>query len=145
MGTVEAQSADVGQGSEFVVLLHVLDRPDPEPGPAVSEPRSTTPRRILLVDDNRDAAQSLAELLEGDGHETDIASDGLEALQAAAERIRPDLVLLDIGLPKLNGYEVCRRIREHTWGKNMTLVALTGGGRRKIDADPERLDLTIIW
>ena len=85
-------------------------------------------RRILLVDDNRDAAETLAMLLELTGHETHIAYDGLEAVETAA-KVKPDLVLLDIGLPKMNGYEVARRIRERPWGKNLVLVALTGWGQ----------------
>ncbi len=69
-------------------------------------------------------------LLKLDGHETQTAHDGLEAIEAA-ERLRPDVVLLDIGLPKLNGYEVCRRIRQQPWGKDLVLVALTGWGQEE--------------
>ena len=126
-GTVEAHSAGVGQGSEFVVRLPTTrERPEPPmPEPTVSERRSTPARRFLVVDDNQDAATSLAMLLEQNGNETHIAYDGLEAVEAAA-KFRPDMVLLDIGLPKLNGYEAARRIREQPWGKSMVLVALTG-------------------
>jgi CheY-like chemotaxis protein len=81
--------------------------------------------RILIVDDNQDAAASLALLLNIAGNETHTAHDGLQAIEAAA-RFRPDMIILDIGLPKLNGYEACRRIREQPWGKNIVLVALTG-------------------
>ena len=87
-------------------------------------------RRILVVDDNRDSAESLAMLLKLTGNETHIAHDGLEAVEAAA-RFRPDVILLDIGLPKMNGYEAARRIREQPWGKNMVLVALTGWGQEE--------------
>lgn len=87
-----------------------------------SQPRHA---RILIVDDNQDAAASLALLLNIAGNETHTAHDGLQAIEAAA-RFRPDMILLDIGLPKLNGYEACRRIREQPWGKNILLVALTG-------------------
>jgi len=80
------------------------------------------------VDDNRDAATSLSELLELGGHETHIAHDGLVAVQAT-QSFRPDVVLLDIGLPKLNGFEVARMIRQQPWGKDMMLVALTGWGQ----------------
>ena len=76
-------------------------------------------------------------LLQVGGHETHKAHDGLEAIEAA-ERLRPDAVLLDIGLPGLNGYEVCRRIREQPWGKDLLLVALTGWGRRKTAIEPGR-------
>ena len=85
-------------------------------------------RRILVVDDNRDAAESLAILLKLSGNETHTAHDGLEAVETAAQ-VRPDLILLDIGLPKMNGYEAARRIREQPWGKSMVLVALTGWGQ----------------
>lgn len=84
-------------------------------------------RRILVVDDNVDSAASMAMLLKVRGNETAMARDGLEAVEAA-ERFRPDVVLLDLGLPKLNGYDACRRIREQPWGKDMVLVALTGRG-----------------
>src|SRR5262249_47579200 len=78
--------------------------------------------------DNRDSASSLAMLLSITGNETQTAHDGLEAVEAA-EKFRPDVVLLDIGLPKLNGLAACRRIREQTWGKNVVMVALTGWGQ----------------
>lgn len=81
--------------------------------------------RILVVDDNRDAAASLALLLNVAGNETQTAHDGQQAIEAAA-RFRPHMILLDIGLPKMNGYEACRRIREQPWGKDILLVALTG-------------------
>ena len=117
-GTVEARSAGVGQGSEFVVRLPIsAAAPEPPPPqPTVGEPTAQTARRILVVDDNRDAATSLAMLLELTGNETHIAHDGLEAVAAAAA-FRPDVVLLDIGLPKLNGYEAARKIREQPWGR----------------------------
>jgi CheY-like chemotaxis protein len=82
----------------------------------------------LIVDDNPDSAASLGMLLKITGHKTQIAYDGLEAV-AAAEQFAPEIVLLDIGLPKLNGYEACRRIRQEPWGREMTLVALTGWGQ----------------
>jgi CheY-like chemotaxis protein len=85
------------------------------------------PVRILIVDDNEDAATSLALLLNIAGNETLTANDGLQAIESAA-KFRPDVILLDIGLPKLDGYDACRRIRQQPWGKNMVLVALTGLG-----------------
>jgi len=129
-GTVEVHSAGVGQGSEFVVRLPIVVEPPkpPAPKPTVSEPPPTTARRILVVDDNRDSAMSLAMVLKLTGHETHTAYDGLEAVEAAAT-FRPDVVLLDIGLPKLNGYDACRKIREQPWGKGMVLIALTGWGQ----------------
>lgn len=98
------------------------------PEPMISGPATTPTRRILVVDDNRDAAMSLAMLLKITGNETHTAHDGFEAVEAAAT-FRPEIVLLDIGLPKLNGYEACRCIREQPWGKNIAMVALTGWGQ----------------
>jgi CheY-like chemotaxis protein len=98
--------------------------------PASTEPAATARRRILIVDDSDDGAESLAMLLEFAGHETHKAYDGLEAIEAA-RRLRPDAVLLDIGLPRLNGYEACRRMRQEPWGKELVLVALTGWGQEE--------------
>lgn len=84
--------------------------------------------RILVVDDNPDSALSMAMMLSMMGHETRTAHDG-EAAVASAEEFRPQVVLLDIGLPKLNGYEVAQRIRKEEWGASMFLVAITGWGQ----------------
>jgi CheY-like chemotaxis protein len=84
--------------------------------------------KILVVDDNVDSADSLALLLSIGGHETHVAHDGPGAMDAAA-RLLPDVVLLDIGLPKMDGLEVCRRIRQEPWGRRMGIVALTGLGQ----------------
>jgi CheY-like chemotaxis protein len=128
-GTVEVHSAGTGQGSEFVLRLPIMiEMAKPPPETPVNEPTPTTPRRILVVDDNRDSAVSLAMLLKLSGNETHTAYDGHEAVEAAAT-FNPDLVLMDIGLPKLNGYEACRRIREQPFGKSVVLVALTGWGQ----------------
>jgi PAS domain S-box-containing protein len=128
-GSVEARSEGEGKGSEFTVRLPILIETATK---AVSRPDSdrtlATVLRILVVDDNRDSAKSLAMLLKISGHDMHTAHDGLDALEAA-ERLRPDVVLLDIGLPKLNGHDVCRRIREQPWGKEMVLIALTGWGQ----------------
>ncbi len=132
-GTVEVHSAGVGEGSEFVVRLPIpLEGPDRPAEPTVgASPGESPPAparrvlRILVVDDNRDAATSLTMLLEQGGNEMHTAYDGLEAVEAAAT-FRPDVVLLDLGLPKMDGYEAARRIREQPWGKTMVLVALTG-------------------
>jgi PAS domain S-box-containing protein len=130
-GTVDVRSDGLGHGSEFIVRLPVLvETAKPVSKPTVGKPTPTARRRVLIVDDNQDGAESLAMLLEIAGHETNTANDGLEAIEAA-ERFRPDAVLLDIGLPKLNGYEVCRRIREQPWGRNMLLVAVTGWGQEE--------------
>ncbi len=141
-GTVSAFSEGVGQGSEFVVQLPVAAAPfeqGPMQEPAIgesiidesiqaSEPTETGSRRILIVDDNEDSALSLAMLFEITGDETQTAHDGLAAVAAAAA-FRPDVALLDIGLPGLNGYEVAIAIREQPWGQTMILVALTGWGQ----------------
>jgi CheY-like chemotaxis protein len=87
-------------------------------------------RRILVVDDNRDSAISLGMMLSLMGNEIRTAHDGLEAVEKAAA-FRPDVMLLDIGLPKLNGYDVCRHVREQPWGKGMFIVALTGWGQEE--------------
>ena len=127
-GSVEAKSAGVGQGSEFVVRLPLLPGvTEPEP-PAPDEQPASRVRRILIVDDNSDAAVSLALLLKISGNETYTAHDGLEALDAF-DRYQPEVMLLDIGLPKLNGHEVCRRIRERPGGADVVIVALTGWGQ----------------
>jgi PAS domain S-box-containing protein len=128
-GSVSVQSDGVGHGSEFVVRLPLTDQAPVDSAPR-DEPRPQTRRRILIVDDNVDSAKSLAMLLELNGQETHTAHDGPGGL-AAAERLMPDLVLLDIGLPGLNGYEVCRRIRDAAWGKNLPVVALTGWGQEE--------------
>ena len=86
-----------------------------------------SPRRILIVDDNRDAATSLALLLELSGHDVHTAYDGLQALEAAA-RLLPDVVFLDIGLPGLTGYQIAARMRTQAWGRDLQLAALTGWG-----------------
>ncbi len=128
-GSVEAQSDGHGMGSEFVVRLPVVLSLAGPPRDKDSEGGGATARRrILVVDDNRDAAISLAMMLRLMGNETQTAHDGQEALELAAA-FRPDVVLLDIGMPKLNGYEVARRIREQSWGKNLVLVAVTGWGQ----------------
>jgi CheY-like chemotaxis protein/two-component sensor histidine kinase len=128
-GTVQAFSEGLGQGSEFVVRLPVLD--DAAQVQRAAEPASperATSRRILVVDDNEDSAKSLATLLALNGNRTRVAFDGAAAL-TAAEQFRPEVVLLDIGMPKMNGFEAARRIREQPWGRDVLLIALTGWGQ----------------
>jgi hypothetical protein len=115
-GSVEARSAGEGQGSQFVVRLPIVLEPDAPVALPVGTPGTLQRRRILVVDDNQDAASSLAMLLELDGHQVVMVHDGAAAYEAA-EAHRPDVVLLDIGLPLLDGYEVCRRIRRQPWGR----------------------------
>jgi PAS domain S-box-containing protein len=132
-GSIEARSEGPDKGSEFVVRLPVANVGSPGAGPSnrgAAEPARSARQRILVVDDNRDAAETLSALLEITGNEVRIAHDGLEAVQLAGE-CRPDVVLLDIGLPKLNGYEVAQKIREEPWGKGTVLVALTGWGQEE--------------
>jgi CheY-like chemotaxis protein len=128
-GGIEARSDGPGTGCEFVVRLPVAlsvvgERP-PEDGEAA---RPAARRRILVVDDNKDAAASLAMMLKIMGNEARTAHDGLEALDVAAA-FRPDVVLLDIGMPRLNGYDAARRIRQQAWGQGLALIALTGWGQ----------------
>jgi len=128
-GSIEAKSAGEGKGSEFVVhlpILRTLEEVSHERSEAQAE--QSAPRRILIVDDNKDSADSLALLLEITGNKTYMAHDGVEAVEAI-EKHRPEVVLLDIGLPKLDGHEVCRRVRKQPWGKDIVVIALTGWGQ----------------
>ncbi len=129
-GTVEVHSDGPNRGSEFVVRLPVLAEQPRAAEPNAAGPAGAAGRRILVVDDNRDSAESLADLLQLTGHQTHTCYDGLAAVEAAAA-FRPDVALLDIGLPKLNGYEAARRIREQPGGQGMILVALTGWGQEE--------------
>ncbi len=127
-GSVEATSGGHGLGSEFVVRLPAaLSVVQPGSNEA-QPPLAACRRRVLVVDDNRDAAVSLAMMLKLMGNETRTAHDGLEALDVAAA-YRPDLILLDIGMPKMNGYDTARRLRQQAWAKEVVLVALTGWGQ----------------
>jgi PAS domain S-box-containing protein len=129
-GSVEAFSEGLGKGSEFVVRLPIVveqsyDRASIDDIEAVTP---TSNLRILVVDDNRDAALTLSKLLEQMGNIVCTAHDGIAAVQAAGE-FRPHVVLCDIGLPKLNGYEACKQIREQAWDKSMILIAVSGWGQ----------------
>ena len=126
-GTVEARSDGHGLGSEFIVRLPTVEEAASPGPPAEIEAMRGSGQRILIVDDSLDGAESLSLLLQVNGYETHKAYDGIEAFDAA-ERLRPDAILLDIGLPRLNGYEACRRIRQQPWGARILLVALTGWG-----------------
>ena len=128
-GSIEARSDGEGQGSEFIVRLPILNRPvvaEESSSRLASDPQAQ--RRVLIVDDNLDSAESLAMLLEITGNKTYMAHDGLEALEQI-EKYRPEVVLLDIGLPRVDGHEVCRRVREKSWGKDIVVIALTGWGQ----------------
>jgi PAS domain S-box-containing protein len=125
-GSVEVRSMGLGQGSEFLVRLPVAAGDVSEPVVAAENPRGPC-RRVLVVDDNRDAAASLAMILKMMGHEVRTAHDGEAAVAVAAE-YRPRLVLMDLGMPKVDGYEAARRMRLQPWGAELFLVALTGWG-----------------
>jgi CheY-like chemotaxis protein/anti-sigma regulatory factor (Ser/Thr protein kinase) len=127
-GTVEARSDGEGCGSEFIVRLPMVEEAAVDATRTLPTPDASRKHSILVVDDNSDSAQSLAMLLDTMGHRTFTAYDGHEAM-AAIEQQRPDVVLLDIGLPGLSGYEVCQRVRAQEWGKKTTLIALTGWGQ----------------
>jgi PAS domain S-box-containing protein len=132
-GCVEAFSAGPGQGSEFVVHLPILpeaiQREESAPAFSTSSSRKDkTGRRVLVVDDNLDSAESMALLLQLGGHQVQVAHDGQAALEIA-QRFQPQVVLLDIGLPKLNGYEVARRLRSWPDMQKAVLIALTGYGQ----------------
>jgi PAS domain S-box-containing protein len=132
-GCVSVQSEGSGKGSEFVLRLSVPSGPAPTQKPLRKDTGGllmSTPLRILVVDDNRDAADSLGILLAIPGNEVRIAYDGMHAIEMA-EEFRPEVILLDIGLPKLDGHETAKRIREQPWGPKITLVALTGWGQEE--------------
>ncbi len=133
-GNIEAKSSGPGRGSEFVVRLPLVAASQAESPAAVApaaaerdEPSSPGAMRVLVVDDNVDAANSLARLLKLRAHEVRMAHDGPEALEAADE-FRPDVVLLDLGLPRINGYDVARRLRQQDPGNRLLLIAVSGYG-----------------
>jgi PAS domain S-box-containing protein len=134
-GRIEAQSAGPGHGSEFLVRLPLSTSKHVREDTAPSERQIlSVSRRVLIADDNRDAAASLEFLLQAMGHETRITHDGLEAVEEA-ELFQPEVVLLDIGMPKLDGYQAARRIASRPWASSTRIVAVTGWGQ---DADRQR-------
>jgi PAS domain S-box-containing protein len=129
-GTVEVDSPGLGRGSTFTVRLPLHGQTAAAVPSAKREEELPPPsaRRVLIVDDSRDAALSMAKLLSLLGSEVQTAHDGLEAVARAAE-FRPEVILMDVGMPRLNGYEATRRIRAQPWAADVTIVALTGWGQ----------------
>ncbi len=130
-GSIHARSEGVGRGSEFSVRLPIVLTVHRE-APVVEKPDSLGHRtyRILVADDNHDTAESMGMMLRLMGNEVRTVRDGLQAIEETAA-FRPDLVVLDIGMPRLNGYDAARRIREQSWGSGVILVALTGWGQEE--------------
>ncbi|MEZ5653728.1 MAG: PAS domain-containing protein [Burkholderiaceae bacterium] len=138
-GNISVHSDGPDQGSTFTVRLPVSEQQFPTEQAAVDPgagPEDTPSLRILVVDDNDDAAQSLTMLIENLGYEVHTASDGRQAIIAAAD-LRPDIVLMDIGMPGMNGIEAARAIRNEPWGKKPVLIALTGWGQ---DSDRQQTE-----
>ncbi|MBK1716367.1 PAS domain-containing protein [Thiocystis violacea] len=130
-GTITARSAGDEQGSEFIVRLPLSPPPVAAPAPLTAQkPGSASRHRILVADDDRDIADSLSLLLDLLGQEVRIAHDGLEAVELAAA-FQPDLILLDLGMPRLDGYDACRRLRQVLRERDTTIVALTGLGQAR--------------
>jgi len=129
-GKIEAHSDGLGKGSKFVIHLPLATNQTPQSKAPQRPSEPVVSRRILIVDDNVDSAKSLSEVLKMAGNITFVANDGEEAIEAV-EKLRPDAILLDIGMPKLNGFDACRRIRENAWAKNILIIALTGWGQEE--------------
>jgi CheY-like chemotaxis protein len=130
-GRVEAKSEGLNLGSEFVVRLPVLAATRASPLTSFDQDSPDKLHcRLVVVDDNKDSAESLATMLEAKGAQVKTAYDGVEAVEAAAE-FQPDAVLLDIGMPRLNGYDAARQIRARPGGQQVVLIAMTGWGQEE--------------
>ena len=132
-GSIYVESGGPGMGSIFTVRLPTaLSLPDEKSDDQINDETglSAACRRILVVDDNQDGAFSLAMMLKLMGNDTQTAHDGLEAV-AMSEAFKPNVILMDIGMPKLNGYDACRRIREQPWADGIVIIALTGWGQEE--------------
>ena len=129
-GTIEARSDGLGAGSEFIVRLPTAEANHvSKPATSGEQPAEFVgSRRVLVADDNVDSANSLGMMLQATGHEVRTAHDGAEAVRFA-EEFRPDVAILDIGMPKMNGYDAAQRIRAEDWGKAIVLIALSGWGQ----------------
>ena len=136
-GHLEARSAGPGQGSEFMIFLPrslVVEVPVSASDPSRDAATQAAPRRILVADDNEDSVETMKLSLQLAGHDVHVAHTGAEAW-AIAKRVRPDVGILDIGMPDLSGHDVAERIRHEAWGKGVTLIAVTGWGQ---DTDKRR-------
>ena len=136
-GSVAARSEGLNRGSEFIVRLPLQSAPQPSPEPGGSGSSRDAPaptpahaRCVLVADDNRDGADIMALLLQQYGYDVSVAHSGPDAVAAAA-RNKPEIVILDIGMPGMSGYEVAQRIRAEPWGRQMLLIALTGWGQEE--------------
>lgn len=128
-GSIEARSAGHGQGTEFLIRLPSMEAaPARQASASPAHPDPSASCRVLIADDNHDAAVSLGMLLQALGHDTRVVHDGIEALEEA-ELFRPDIVLLDIGMPRLDGYETARRMKSRPWAAATRIVAVTGWGQ----------------
>jgi CheY-like chemotaxis protein len=130
-GSIEGRSDGAGKGSEFIVRLPLESsaeaalRQDP-----VNKDASSAPRRVLVVDDNQDAAFTMSLILKKQGHMVKTAYDGVEAVQSA-ESFKPDVIFMDIGMPRMNGFDACKAIRSMQWGKSIHIIALSGWGQEE--------------
>ena len=128
-GTIEAKSDGPGLGSEFIMRLPIVTKPQQVRQSAAETPAASAPgQRILVVDDNRDAADTLSTLLAADGFSVSTAYDGNSAVERFREQ-KPDVIVMDIGLPGIDGYEAVRQIRKEPGGKEILMIALTGWGQ----------------
>ena len=142
-GTVQATSKGIGQGSEFVIRIPItLNQIDDSSSQATEETPVSRQRRVLIIDDSEDAALSLAMLLEIDGHDVQTAHNGASGMKLM-QQLSPEITLLDIGLPDINGYELAKQIRQRPEGRSSLLIALTGWGQEqdKLDAIAAGFDL----
>jgi CheY-like chemotaxis protein len=132
-GRIEVRSAGPGLGSEFIVYLPrsviVESGKGAEHGEVNGISGVTKRRNILIADDNRDGAETMSMLLKHAGHQVHVAHSGTQALEMA-RRIRPQVIVLDIGMPDISGYEVAERIRVEAWGNDVMLIAVTGWGQQ---------------
>jgi CheY-like chemotaxis protein len=128
-GSVQARSDGLRQGSQFTVHLPVIQPALVEPtSPGASMVTRAVRRKVLIADDNHDAAEALSLVLEIAGHDVRVANSG-EAALALADLFRPDTLVLDIGMPDLTGYQVAQRLRQQAWAQASQLIALTGWGQ----------------